>query len=311
FNNYGGMTYSLGNLSNVYAAIGDYKKADSIVQLSLYYAGIIENKRTRIEVLLNAYQVYEKFGQYRKALVHYQAYNKLQDSVFNVDKAKIIADMEAKYQTEKKEVALKQQEVEIAVLDKERTVANTRSLVLGTLAVSLGVIGLLVYHQQKIKRSLAISELDLTREREEKLKVEMEYKDKELINFALQISEKDAFIEELGDHLKSLGKEATTDLTPLMQAIRSNQFLSKDRESFDQHVQDVCEGFFARLNSRFPDITAGEMKLAALIRMGLSSKEISSVVNISAKSVDMRRYRLRKKMELHNDSNLMEALLSI
>ena len=79
-------------------------------------------------------------------------------------------------------------------------------------------------------------------------------------------------------------------------------------DEFDQYVHQVCEGFFERLQNLCPDITRTEKRLAALLRMELSSKEIASIMNISPKSVDMSRYRLRKKMNIDSEERLVNSL---
>jgi len=62
---------------------------------------------------------------------------------------------------------------------------------------------------------------------------------------------------------------------------------------------------------RFTDLTPGDMRLAAYLKMNLSSKEIAPLLNISVRGVENKRYRLRKKLGLHNDANLVDYLLSI
>jgi len=63
-----------------------------------------------------------------------------------------------------------------------------------------------------------------------------------------------------------------------------------------------------RLLNRFPDLSENEQRLAALIRLNLSSKEIASILNISTKSVEINRHRLRKKMRLKRKENLTEIV---
>jgi DNA-binding CsgD family transcriptional regulator len=71
------------------------------------------------------------------------------------------------------------------------------------------------------------------------------------------------------------------------------------------------EDFYHRLVSKYPQLTDNDRKLCAMVRLGLSSKEIASIVNISPKSVDMNRYRLRKKMDLVAEEELGNFLMTI
>lgn len=250
-------------------------------------------------------------NEYKKALEYYKKADIHNDSILTAEKTRIIANLNAKYETEKKEAALRQKQSEITLLKAKNKTANAQVFALALLSALVLVTGLLYYRQSKVKKKLTQAELNLAREKEDKLKTEIDYKNTELVNFALQISEKNGFLKELEYKVRALNNNSEADLKPLWQTIHSNRFLNKDREDFDKHVQQVCEGFFARLSTDYPGITRGEMKLAALIRMGLSSKEISSILNISSKSVDMNRYRLRKKMELDGSRNLTDELQSV
>jgi len=79
---------------------------------------------------------------------------------------------------------------------------------------------------------------------------------------------------------------------------------------FEQNFNQVHEQFFKKLMENYPDLSKGDLKLAAYLRMNLSSKEISQLLNITYRSVELKRYRLRKKMNLGQDENLAEFMMS-
>lgn len=64
------------------------------------------------------------------------------------------------------------------------------------------------------------------------------------------------------------------------------------------NVEKVNQDFFNKLDQNFPELTINEKQLCGLIRLNLSTKDIASIKNISPKSVEMGRYRLRKKLNL-------------
>ena len=70
----------------------------------------------------------------------------------------------------------------------------------------------------------------------------------------------------------------------------------------------VHENYLKRLVEQFPQLNINDQRLCAYLKMGLSSKEIAPLLNMSYRSVEMSRYRLRKKMELNRDVNLTEFL---
>lgn len=64
--------------------------------------------------------------------------------------------------------------------------------------------------------------------------------------------------------------------------------------------------FMERLQAQYPQLSVQERRLLLLLRIGLSSKEIAPLLNISPKSVEISRYRLRKKLNLERDVNLVQ-----
>ena len=80
---------------------------------------------------------------------------------------------------------------------------------------------------------------------------------------------------------------------------------------FETHFSTVFEDFYINLNKRYPGLTPNESKLCALLRLNLSTKEIASITAQNPKSVDMARYRLRKKMNLNSTDNILDIIKSI
>ncbi len=69
-------------------------------------------------------------------------------------------------------------------------------------------------------------------------------------------------------------------------------------------VADVHPEFFTEIQSRFPQLSASDLRMLALLKLNLNSKEIAGILNISPDSVKKSRYRLRKKMELPEEENI-------
>jgi DNA-binding CsgD family transcriptional regulator len=80
---------------------------------------------------------------------------------------------------------------------------------------------------------------------------------------------------------------------------------------FEVHLEQVHEAFLKRLAEKHPDLTGREFKLCAYIRMGMSSKEIAALTNISFRAVENNRYRLRQKLKLERSENLSNYILSL
>jgi len=86
---------------------------------------------------------------------------------------------------------------------------------------------------------------------------------------------------------------------------------TKEIDDFYHQIEKTHKNFQLNLVEKFPNLTDNEKRLATLIRLNFASKEISTLMNISPKSVEIARYRLRKKLQLMERENLTEFLKSL
>ena len=87
-----------------------------------------------------------------------------------------------------------------------------------------------------------------------------------------------------------------------------------DNDSWDQfayHFDQVHGDYLKKLSENNVRLSPREIRLAAFLRMNMSSKEISKMMNITSRSVELARYRLRKKLKLGRDQNLVEYLIEL
>ncbi len=126
-------------------------------------------------------------------------------------------------------------------------------------------------------------------------------------------------------HLNEMNGSLINDLVKLLphtnkegqELIRqmSNKFRMNMAEQiwndFEIRFEDVFDSFYSVLLEKFPSLTPNERKLCALLRSGLSSKDIAILTFQNPQSVDVARYRLRKKLNLVNDENLVDFLLLV
>ena len=84
--------------------------------------------------------------------------------------------------------------------------------------------------------------------------------------------------------------------------------LEKDWEMFKMYFEEVNKNFYTNLRKISNELTPGDLKLAALVKLNLNIKEAAAVLNISPESLRKARYRLRKKLHLKYGDNLSEFL---
>ena len=83
----------------------------------------------------------------------------------------------------------------------------------------------------------------------------------------------------------------------------------QDWDMFEQSFNEVHENFLHKLKEEFTDLTPADIQLCAYLKMNLQSKEIAALLNITVRGVEIRRYRLRKKLHLDHNINLTEYIM--
>jgi hypothetical protein len=143
----------------------------------------------------------------------------------------------------------------------------------------------------------------------EKLVLEVENKSRELSNAALNLIRKNEVLQRLKDDLLDAKNEPRA-LQKIIRLIDTHLEGDHDWEMFEESFNRVHDDFFKRLMHNFSDLTPGDMRLAAYLKMNLSSKEIAPLLNISVRGVENKRYRLRKKLGLAEEANLTEFIMN-
>ena len=135
-----------------------------------------------------------------------------------------------------------------------------------------------------------------------RLQTELELKDRELVTFLLQLSQKNELINKVSNLLQKAKsantKKTKATLEKLDELLMSNRIQTLDWEIVENQIEKLHPGFIGRLQSKYPSITIKDQKLCSYIRLGLSSKEIAGLLNITPKSVEIARVRLRKKLQI-------------
>jgi DNA-binding NarL/FixJ family response regulator len=142
------------------------------------------------------------------------------------------------------------------------------------------------------------------------LNQKLENRRREYTNIALNITNQKEFLQMLSgiiDDIRNADEKEFIDkkLKELSTLLRQKMSFSDETEEFYSKIEKTDRDFRQKLASRFPDLTEQEKKLAILLRLSLSSKEISSLLGISSKSVEIARYRLRKRLNLKQGENLI------
>lgn len=290
---------SLLYLGRTYHKQGELKKALANIDKSLEIGKQLQDPEILAKVYLTKAETLESLKDYDAALTNFKMNKSISDSIFTLKRTKATEELKTIYETEKKEQ-------QIALLEQEAKVSNLQKLLLGVgLGLSVLVFGFGFYGiRQKLKRNKL---------EKEKVDAELAFKKKELTTHALHLAKKNEVLEDLKQKAETL-KQTDASKNGYQQLIRTIDFDLQDDnnwKNFSRYFEEVHKDFNSNVKARFPDITANELRLLALLKMNLSSKEIANILNISQEGIKKARYRLRKKLNIATEDSLQDLVLSL
>ncbi len=167
---------------------------------------------------------------------------------------------------------------------------------------------------EKRKTEKQNAEQEIIRLQNEKLQAEVSHKNMQLADSTMSVIKKNEMLIEIKDELAKQ-KEELGSRYPARYLQRFTTLIDKnisddnDWEIFEVLFDQAHGDFFKRLKHSFPLLTQSDLKLCAYLKLNLSSKEIVPLLNISIRGVEIRRYRLRKRLLLSSDKNLVEYIM--
>ena len=169
----------------------------------------------------------------------------------------------------------------------------------------------LIFEQEKaaLANKKEVAEL-----RAKNLEDQVIFKNKELISKTLAIAQNIDFKKNLINRLKELTAKVSGDVEDELLNLLSELSASEKGfrwDEFHKRFEDVHQDFFKKILNTSPNLTPSELKLAAFIRLGLSTKEISTLTYNNVSSIEVARSRLRKKMRLKTSDNLTTYLSQV
>lgn len=164
---------------------------------------------------------------------------------------------------------------------------------------------LLLEQQIKEKETTALLE-------QERLKNEIESRNRKLSAKALYLSGRNELIEDILLSISGtteLGKNQ--ELQRHIKTLKSHLKTNDEWDTFLTHFEEVNHGFLSRLKAKHPALTSNDIRFIAYIYMNLSNKEIASMLNITAEACRKRKERIANKMDLQDNTTLYDYLSAI
>ncbi|MCH9661379.1 MAG: LuxR family transcriptional regulator, partial [Bacteroidetes bacterium] len=166
---------------------------------------------------------------------------------------------------------------------------------------------------EKTTKDLKIKELAAQKEivelKNDRLNQDIEARNRELAIATMNMISKNTTLNNIKNEITSQGnlKELTSVIKLLDDTINSKKEWKFFEEAFNHADQD----FFKKVTHLHPQLTPNDLRLCVYLRLNLSSKEIAPLLNISPRSVEIKRYRLRKKIGLEREINLNEYFIRL
>ncbi|RXJ51454.1 tetratricopeptide repeat protein [Gelidibacter gilvus] len=164
----------------------------------------------------------------------------------------------------------------------------------------------------KNRELLAEQQLENAQLKMDQLNSEIQSKQRDLSDFALNLTQNQQWAEMLAAKIKLLKsgdhKDTATILEQLEQAIQNKVQFDNDSLVFYERLDKLNDAFYSHLTSMFPNLSKNEIRLCSMIRLKMESNHIATLQNITLASLNTSRYRMRKKMQLGDDVHLDEFI---
>ncbi|MGE8299596.1 MAG: tetratricopeptide repeat protein [Sphingobacterium paramultivorum] len=319
--NYGKIVV-INNMGDIFRKTNKYLESIKLTQLAYQMAENLSDVYQMAATTKDLSRTYALRGQMDSAYFYAEKSRKLVLELYSVDGARHTAFFQALY-----DMNQKAEEIEKLQVTKRINLI----MLWGTIVVLilLIVLSYVLYSRQKIKIKNQIAESrkqEAERElteialknqllEDKQLKQELSIKQKELTSHTLNLIRNNQFLEELRDELKGMVKDERRDQKRQMQklVLQINENITQGIhwKEFMGTFEKVHHSFFEKLIQRFPDLTAADMRLIALLKINLNNIEIAVLLGISQDSLRVARHRLRKKLRLEQGEDLAGYLVGI
>lgn len=168
---------------------------------------------------------------------------------------------------------------------------------------------LLVTKEREIHRKELENQQQIMRFRNEQLRQDIDTKNRELGMSTMSLIKKNEFLNTIKKELQAV--DNVRNLKSVIKIIDRNLNDKDDWHLFEEAFNNADKDFLKKIKSMHPELTPNDLRLCAYLRLNLSSKEIAPLLNISNRSVEVKRYRLRKKLNLDHEANLSDYILEI
>lgn len=305
------LAYILFSYGQFYAENQKYEQAKIMLQKALVASRDQLNRLLEKNILLSLKDIYYKKGEIDSAYLLQEMIGALNDSIKKDTQRGELNFLEMKYKFQE-QIIQNELKAQIREAEHERKESTYIIVILIIGVVLLAFLLLFIFQRDHIRqKSLEQKAIKLENE---KLENELEYKKKELTTNVMYLMKKSEFIADISKKLQSIESKFQHDQERFLNNIISELDRNVSEETwldFETRFQEVHSDFYKKLSEKFPSLTPNDLKLCAFLKLNLSSKDISSLTFQTLDTLKIARHRLRKKLGLSREDNLVNFLNQI
>ncbi|NET34877.1 MAG: tetratricopeptide repeat protein [Cyanothece sp. SIO1E1] len=275
--------------------LNDFSSARRNLEIALnaIETGAVENSRLQEHLLESFARVEQQLGNYSTGLESALMAKELADSLNEQDTAVRVAEIESNYEAEKRDN-------EILILTYENQAAQLKMIISIIFGVAIILVLSIFYWESSKRKAL-------------QKKLEIKSIQRELEQYGILLNEKNTYLTKVVERLNEMSSdmkttEAKKNLYNLTDSLKQNISVSESEEVMFKKIEQVNTGFFSALRRHSEELSSSEKRLASLVQMDLSSKDIANILHINPKSVNQAKYRLKKKLNINPEIDLKEYL---
>ncbi len=297
--------------NNNNAAIIELKKILNSAEIAEY----VESEK---EITKELYELHESNSDTEATLMYFKRYNKLKDSLNDVLSENKFSVLQSEFNYNELNSKLESQKAQINFAQEEQKRLKERNLfILGGVSL-LAMFFIFSYFRQnklnKVKRESLLAKQEVLNVKKKALDDVVAFKNKQITDFAIHISEKNDLLDKIKDRLK--GIKVINDahkgvVQDTIHFINSDMDQNREKIQLYQQVSESNDSFREKLDQLYVNLNEKEKKVATMLRLGQTSKQIALQLGISSASVDNYRYNLRKKMEIPKGKSLKVFIKNI
>ena len=262
-----------------------------------------QNLQKQIEIALELkIKALNKLGLSSKIELLVEEILKNKDYRYSIQISQLLSGLESI-----NDILLKKREIE------EEKAKNSRIVFISIIIILILAFATAYFISRKVYLD---KQMIIVNQNEKIAKSELEHKKRELAAISTNIVQEN---EQVSNILKDLkyyssllkSEKDRNSFSPLIKSI--NRILSEKRKEdlYSDQFNAAYPGYLEYLTRTYPDLTTADLKLCTFLRMNLNTKEIAEIMGLSVRSVESRRYRLRKKLNLSKEEDLVSNLISL